>query len=410
VNTEITDINAKASLVFYDGECVLCTGWAHRFERVLSRRGFAIATLQSGRIGTDMTEMVVLTPDGQRFGGADGLIQIARRLWWAWPVFALAQIPGVMPLLCAGYRGLATNRHCLNGTCRMRKSNHLADWLPVLLLPTATLLLRDAVAAWVFMWLLSFALFLGCKWLTWRRACRELESVGGLTSFGYLFGWVGMDAKNFLYHSRRNVPPTQRDWLIAVTRTLLGVALLWFAAFQIPGANPLLAGWLGMVGIILCLHFGLFHLLALNWQRAGFDVQPLMRAPLRATSPADFWGRRWNAAFHLLAHDLAFRPLARRCGVAGATFIVFLISGLAHDLVISLPARGGYGLPTGYFVFQGLAVLFERSAVGHKLGLSCGWRGWLLMMLVTAGPVYWLFHPVFIRNVILPMLQTIGAI
>jgi hypothetical protein len=30
--------------------------------------------------------------------------------------------------------------------------------------------------------------------------------------------------------------------------------------------------------------------------------------------------------------------------------------------------------------------------------------------VVTAGPAYWLFHPIFIRNVILPMLHALGAI
>jgi predicted DCC family thiol-disulfide oxidoreductase YuxK len=121
VNTEITDINAKTGLVFFDGECALCRGWARRFERVLERAGFALATLQSRQAGAEVTGMVVLTPDGQCFGGADGVVQIARRLWWAWPLFALAQIPGAMALLHAAYRRLAANRHCLGGACKMRK-------------------------------------------------------------------------------------------------------------------------------------------------------------------------------------------------------------------------------------------------------------------------------------------------
>jgi predicted DCC family thiol-disulfide oxidoreductase YuxK len=121
VNTEITDINAKAELVFYDGDCSLCTGWASRFERVLQRAGFAVATLQGNSAGADLSEMIVLTPDGRRFGGADGVVQIARRLWWAWPLFALAQIPGMMPLFRAVYHRVATSRHCLGGACEMRK-------------------------------------------------------------------------------------------------------------------------------------------------------------------------------------------------------------------------------------------------------------------------------------------------
>jgi hypothetical protein len=108
-------------------------------------------------------------------------------------------------------------------------------------------------------------------------------------------------------------------------------------------------------------------------------------------------------------HNLAFRPLARRAGVAWATLGVFLISGVIHDIVISLQARGGFGLPTGYFVLQGAGVLIERSRLGRTLGLGGDVRGRLFMFVFTLGPAYWLFHPIFIRNVILPMLQAIGA-
>jgi alginate O-acetyltransferase complex protein AlgI len=98
--------------------------------------------------------------------------------------------------------------------------------------------------------------------------------------------------------------------------------------------------------------------------------------------------------------------------VADATFAtlgVFLLSGLVHDLVISLPARGGFGLPTGYFCVQGLAMVGERTRLGRRIGLGRGLRGWLFTVIVTAGPAYWLFHPAFMERVILPMLHAIGA-
>ena len=92
-----------------------------------------------------------------------------------------------------------------------------------------------------------------------------------------------------------------------------------------------------------------------------------------------------------------------------AGFLVFLISGLVHDLVISLPSRAGYGLPTLYFALQGVGVMIERSRFGKGLGLTRGVRGWFFTMAFLVGPVYWLFHPWFVMRVIIPFMGAIRA-
>jgi alginate O-acetyltransferase complex protein AlgI len=189
---------------------------------------------------------------------------------------------------------------------------------------------------------------------------------------------------------------------------LLGLFVLFGVARY--ATDPLLAGWIGMVGMVLLLHFGFFHLLSVGWRALRVDAPPIMNAPLRSTSVSEFWGQRWNSAFNDLAMRLVFRPAARPVGIAVATLLAFLVSGLVHELVISLPANAGYGLPTGYFLIQGLGVLMERSSVGKSLGLRVGVRGWLFAMIVVAGPAFWLFHPPFVRQVIIPFMQAIGAL
>ncbi len=164
-----------------------------------------------------------------------------------------------------------------------------------------------------------------------------------------------------------------------------------------------------MIGIVFMLHFGLFHLLSLAWRRTGVKATPVMQNPLLAKSLADFWGARWNTAFNELAFRFTFRPLRRLTTPAVAMLAVFALSGIIHELVISLPARGGYGLPTLYFLAQGLGVIAERSRLGSAIGLGHGVRGWFFTLLVTASPVFWLFHPPFINHIILPMLTAIGA-
>jgi alginate O-acetyltransferase complex protein AlgI len=197
--------------------------------------------------------------------------------------------------------------------------------------------------------------------------------------------------------------------MVAALNTLIGAALIWGVARTAVPADPLLAGWLGMVGVILVLHFGTFHLLSLGWRTIGVNARPIMQNPLRSTSLAEFWGRRWNTAFHELAARFTFLPLRPIVGRGGATLLVFLLSGSIHELVISVPARGGYGLPTAYFLLQGLGVACERTRLGRTVGLGRGCRGWLFTVVVAAAPAFWLFPPAFVRNVILPMLAFIGA-
>ena len=48
--------------------------------------------------------------DGTVFGGAEAVVEIARRIWWAWPLWAISRLPGAMRPLHAGYRWLARRR------------------------------------------------------------------------------------------------------------------------------------------------------------------------------------------------------------------------------------------------------------------------------------------------------------
>lgn len=421
MNTEITDIrvNELQGWILYDGDCRLCRDWARRIESILSRRGLRLAALQTSwvreRLGLSEdappAEMRLLLANGECSGGADAFIEIARRIWWAWPLFLFANLPGVKFALRALYRILAANRHCFNGSCQVRNGLRWFDWLPLMALPTVVMAVHARMAAWVFMWTVAGALFIGCKWLTWRRAVLARPRPKVSRSLAYFFAWPGMDATEFLLEdaSKTEQRTFRAPWFFASAKTTGGGVIIWLAAHEVFGTAPLLTGWIGMLGIILFLHFGLFDLLALFWQSKGVTATPVMRKPLLATSLAEFWSTRWNTAFNVLAHDLAFRPLARKFGVLGATLGVFFISGLIHDLVISLPARAGFGLPTAYFLFQGVGVLAERSALGRRIGLARGFRGWLFTAICTAGPVFWLFHAAFVTTVILPMLRAIGA-
>jgi len=265
-------------------------------------------------------------------------------------------------------------------------------------------------AGWIVMWALALAIFAASKWLTFRDAVKRGVSIDRARAAGYLLAWPGMDAAAFLSPVDRRGVAALADGVAAVLTIGLGAVLIWGLAPAAIPAHPLAAGWIAMIGIVLVLHFGAFALLSAVWRHAGVNAIPVMRQPLRSTALAEFWGRRWNTAFHALAARFAFGPLRRQVGTTAATLGVFLLSGAIHELVITVPAGGGYGLPTIYFLIQALGVTAERSTRGRRLGLGKGVRGRCFTLLVTAAPAFWLFPPVFVRGVILPMLAAIGAI
>jgi predicted DCC family thiol-disulfide oxidoreductase YuxK len=418
VNTEITVNKARRGWVFYDADCSLCARAAARLSRLLERLGFQLVPLQTPgtaeRLGvtfeTLLARMHLLTADGRCHAGADAFVEIARHARWARPLVAATRLPAVLPLLRRGYDWIAARRYCFGGACRVPRRPGIVEWLALLPLPFLALAVRPHLADWVFMWAMACALFAGCKWLTYRKAVAEGAKFSIRRAAGYLLGWVGMEPSVFAKTGVAAQRPRAAEWIAAIGRVVLGAAVVWVAVRLLHPTNTLAAGWLGMVGIILILHFGLFHLLALVWQRAGVAVKPLMRAPSLATSLGDFWGARWNTGFHTLAHELVFRPLRRRTTKTFAVLVVFLVSGLIHELVITLPARGGYGLPTVYFLLQGLGLVIERGSLGRTLGFSEGIRGRTFALLCAAAPAFWLFPPVFVHNVILPMLHALGAV
>src|ERR1700723_3290898 len=123
-------------------------------------------------------------------------------------------------------------------------------WLPIAVLPLAAISCCNLLPPWVCMWALSFAIFFSLKWLTWWRA-RTRVSHPAWRSLAYLFAWPGMDAASFLDANEQVSPPRFPAWLWATLETALGAVLLWIVARSLPGAEPLLRGGTGMLGLIL---------------------------------------------------------------------------------------------------------------------------------------------------------------
>ncbi len=135
--TDAKGRHAARGWVFFDRDCAVCTSLARRFRRTLETRGFGLAALQDPRVQTLLAlptedllrEMRVATGGGEIYGGADAIVFLARQIWWAWPLYAAAKLPGVSRILDASYRWFADHRTCASGSCSTVRKGICSDAL-----------------------------------------------------------------------------------------------------------------------------------------------------------------------------------------------------------------------------------------------------------------------------------------
>src|SRR5579884_3170697 len=119
---------------------------------------------------------------------------------------------------------------------------------------------------WVLMWTFAVAVYISCKWLTWQKA--GARDVPCWKNAAYLLAWPGMDAISFLRESSMGECSLchSSEWFGAVGKLIVGAAVLLAIPRMIPPQHPYLTGWIGMIGIVLILHFGIFQLLSCLWR------------------------------------------------------------------------------------------------------------------------------------------------
>jgi alginate O-acetyltransferase complex protein AlgI len=199
---------------------------------------------------------------------------------------------------------------------------------------------------------------------------------------GYLLLWPGMDPAPFAATKERSGSDLVAGGLL---RALAGGLLL-----GMPTSTPWIDAPRRLLGAALLVHFGLCDVLAGAWRLRGVAVERLFDRPWASESLSEFWGRRWNRAFSVVTRDWIYRPTSRRWGRGAGLLASFLFSGLLHDLLLSVPARGGWGLPTLYFLLHGVLTALEGRRRPGRLWTAF----WVL------APLPLLFHPWFLRAIV----------
>ena len=240
-------------------------------------------------------------------------------------------------------------------------------------------------------------LFAGMKLVVafaWMRQTGGRLPLRRWAAFG---AWPGMRPGDFAV---RQNPPRPLEAGPGWRALAAGALLMWIAGAVVEHSRPA-ALLLALPALSLILHFGIFRLLAVFWRARGFDVAVPFDAPLRSTSLGEFWSRRWNRPFSDMTALLVYRPMKRVFGTGVALSAAFLVSGVLHELAISVPVGAGYGGPLGYFVLHGVLVAAERRRLldGRPRWLG---RLWTVSALVVPLPL--LFHRAFLEGVVLAVL------
>ena len=252
--------------------------------------------------------------------------------------------------------------------------------------------------------LITFALLVMKVTVVIEERARGMRPLSFGRWLGFAGAWLGMGPR--LFASTRTVPLEGAVTLIrrGAIHAIVGSALVVLAGVAWTSAHSrLLASILLLAGLSLLVHFGLCNILAGAWRRRGVACEALFRAPLRSQNLGEFWARRWNLAFSEMTAIALYRPLADRLGRGAALMAGFALSGLLHEMAISLPVRAGFGLPLLYFLLHGGLVLVERalSRAGHPLS---GWvgRAWTILWVVAPLPI--LFDRPFLARVVWPLI------
>ncbi len=125
---------APFAWVLYDGTCGFCTRSVRAWERILKKRGFAVATLEEPWVaerlrGLGVSEgsrledvRILVAGTDELISGADAYRFALRRIGWARPLWALSVTPGLRRLFDLGYRAFAANRHRISKACGLDRN------------------------------------------------------------------------------------------------------------------------------------------------------------------------------------------------------------------------------------------------------------------------------------------------
>ncbi len=213
---------------------------------------------------------------------------------------------------------------------------------------------------------------------------RKFESTLGF--FCYLFLWPGVSSSGFRVRSSKVLEDTGErfleHWLTFIAGTILLGSSLYFGK-----GRSLYLNYLALLSILLIVHMGLVEVLRDVLKLMGFAPNQMFNRPYMADSLKDFWSFRWNKAFVEMNKVFFVTPFKGLIGGSTLVLLIFIISGILHEIGISYTSGKDYGKPLIYFFIQGIGFLIESKFKLRRVGT--------ILFVVLPFPL--LFPPSFVN-------------
>ncbi len=187
-------------------------------------------------------------------------------------------------------------------------------------------------------------------------------------------------------------------------KVALLAALLWGSSeWPVVDANVVAHVYWLLISAYLATS-GICDLLAgLAMAISGHGAAEMFDSPLLATSPRDFWGRRWNLMFRNSAHRLLFTPLGGAQRPVLAVTAVFAWSAVVHEYLVVASLGTTSGQMSAFFGLHCMATLVQghwarrrgtiRLARPIAVALHLAWFGGTAPLffdpLMAIVPVHW---------------------
>ncbi|HLO98790.1 MAG TPA: MBOAT family protein, partial [Fimbriimonas sp.] len=268
-----------------------------------------------------------------------------------------------------------------------------APWIPIAC-AALFLLLRDVPGV---VRLVASTFFLLTIMKAWSVLERPKHKVSSLDWFYFWTIWPGFDLESFERREQAHASTAKYFssglcWAVTGVCTFVATAYFW-------DLIPIgVRSWIAIFSLLSIIHFGISGILLTLLRMQGRPVKPLFMFPFQSKTLMEFWTRRWNMAFVEMGRRLFQPRLNRIVGRKNAVFGIFIISAGLHELAISYPSRGGYGLPSLYFLLTLVGILVER-----KLRIRS--RLWTAIWILLPLPL--LFHIPFHQTFISPMMVAV---